>query len=442
MSHQEQSAEDKEKDAQLKETLDRIKHKFLVLGGKGGVGKTTVAVNLAMGLAMRGYEVGLLDIDIHGPNVAKMLGIEGQLQGGYEGKMLPISATPHLKVISMAALLPSPDHPVIWRGPLKMGAIRQFLSDVRWGYLDYLIVDSPPGTGDEPLSVAQLIPEADGAIIVTTPQDVALLDSRKCVNFVRQLNIPVTGIIENMSGFSCPHCGQKLDIFKIGGGEKAADEMGVLFLGRIPLDPKIVKLGDSGEPFILKEEGTQAARELEAIVERIIEAGAARKLQTNRNDSGDKNGSAKKTNQPSKNSQREKEKNMFQKIAIATDDGQVAQHFGRCQKYTLIDIKDGKETRREMMDCPEHEPGFLPGYLAEKKVNLVIAGGMGGRAQGLFQQNQIGVIAGVSGPIDEALKSYLKGTLKGGENLCTPGSGKSECEDGGGGECDHHHDHK
>lgn len=442
MSHKEQSTDDKEKDVQLKETLGRIKHKFLVLGGKGGVGKTTVAVNLAMSLAMRGYEVGLLDVDIHGPNVAKMLGIEGQLQGGYEGKMLPISATPHLKVISMAALLPSPDHPVIWRGPLKMGAIRQFLSDVRWGYLDYLIVDSPPGTGDEPLSVAQLIPEADGAIIVTTPQDVALLDSRKCVNFVRQLNIPVTGIIENMSGFSCPHCGQKIDIFKIGGGEKAAAEMGVFFLGRIPLDPKIVNSGDTGEPFILKENMTQAARELEEIVERIIEAGAARKLETDRNDAEDKNRTAKKSNQPLENSQRGKEKNMFQRIAIATDDGQVAQHFGRCQKYTLIDVKDGKEIRREMMDCPEHEPGFLPGYLGEKKVNLVIAGGMGGRAQGLFQQNQIGVIAGVSGTIEGVLKSYLQGTLKGGDNLCKPGSGKGEgegeCEGGG----DHHHDHR
>ncbi|MDD5222621.1 MAG: iron-sulfur cluster carrier protein MrpORP [bacterium] len=431
MNCPEQSTDDKEKDAQLKETLTRIKHKFLVLGGKGGVGKTTVAVNLAMGLAMRGYEVGLLDVDIHGPNVAKMLGIEGQPLSQSGGKMLPILAAPHLKVISMAPLLPNPDHPVIWRGPLKMGVIRQFLSDVQWGSLDYLIVDSPPGTGDEPLSVAQLIPEADGAIIVTTPQDVALLDSRKCVNFVRQMNIPVTGIIENMSGFSCPHCGQKVDIFKIGGGEKAAAEMGVLFLGRIPLDPKIVKLGDAGDAFILKEEGTQAARELEEIVERIIETVAARKLAADRNDSADENRSAKKTDQPLDNSQMKKEENMFQRIAIATDDGKVAQHFGRCQKYTLIDVKEGKEIRREMLDCPEHQPGYLPGYLAEEKVTLVIAGGMGPKAQDLFQQQKIGTISGVSGSIDEALQSYLKGTLKGGANLCD-----SEHHEG---ECDHHH---
>jgi predicted Fe-Mo cluster-binding NifX family protein len=279
--------------------------------------------------------------------------------------------------------------------------------------------------------VAQLIPEADGAIIVTTPQDVALLDSRKCVNFVRQLNIPVTGIIENMSGFSCPHCGQKIDIFKIGGGEKAAAEMGVFFLGRIPLDPKIVNSGDTGEPFILKENMPQAARELEEIVERIIEAGAARKLAVDRNDSAEKNRTAKKTNQPFENSQREKEENMFQKIAIATDDGRVSSHFGRCQKYTLIDVKDGKEIRRETLDCPEHQPGYLPGYLAEKKVNLVIAGGMGPKAQDLFQQQKIGTISGVTGTIDEVLKSYLKGTLKGGENLCEPGHHE--------GECDHHH---
>lgn len=261
---------DEEKEKLLRESLEKIKHKYLVLSGKGGVGKTTVAVNLALGLSLRGYDVGLMDVDIHGPNVAKMLGVEGQPLKEQNGKMAPVYVTPRLKVISMSSLLPDQDTPVIWRGPLKMGAIRQFLADVEWGNLDFLIVDSPPGTGDEPLSVAQLISGIDGAIIVTTPQDVALLDSRKCVNFVKRLKIPVTGIVENMSGFSCPHCGKEIDIFKVGGGEKAAGEMGIPFLGRIPLEPKMVDSGDSGKPYLLEGEESRAVRSLEAIVDAIL----------------------------------------------------------------------------------------------------------------------------------------------------------------------------
>ena len=261
---------DEEKERLLRESLQKIKHKYLVLSGKGGVGKTTIAVNLALGLSLRGYEVGLLDVDIHGPNVAKMLGVEGQPLKEQDGKMAPVYVTSRLKVISMSSLLPDQDTPVIWRGPLKMGAIRQFLAEVQWGNLDFLIVDSPPGTGDEPLSVAQLISGIDGAIIVTTPQDVALLDSRKCVNFVKRLKIPVTGIVENMSGFSCPHCGREIDIFKIGGGEKAAGEMGIPFLGRIPLEPKMVESGDSGKPYLLEGEESQAVKSLESIVEAIL----------------------------------------------------------------------------------------------------------------------------------------------------------------------------
>ena len=278
MKKKENNPNDEEKERQLKESLSKIRHKYLVLSGKGGVGKTTVAVNLALGLALRGYEVGILDVDIHGPNVAKMLGIEGRFLEGANEKMLPIFPMPHLRVISMAALLPDQDTPVIWRGPLKMGVIRQFLADVQWGPLDYLIVDSPPGTGDEPLSVAQLIPDIDGAIVVTTPQDVALLDSRKCVNFVKRLSIPLAGIVENMSGFSCPHCGKEIDIFKVGGGEKTAKEMNIPFLGQIPLDPHMVEAGDSGEPYLLHGRDTKAASRFEEIIARIIESRAAHKI--------------------------------------------------------------------------------------------------------------------------------------------------------------------
>jgi len=249
MSNDQQAAQ-QEQDARLEKNMQDIKHTLLVMSGKGGVGKSTVAVNIALGLAEKGYEVGILDVDIHGPNIAKMLGIEDRVLEADGNEIEPVEVIPHLKAISLALAGYGHDTPIIWRGPLKMGAIKQFLADVRWGSLDYLIIDSPPGTGDEPLSVCQLIPKMDGAVIVTTPQDVAILDSRKSINFARQLQIPVLGVVENMSGFICPHCDKEVDLFGTGGGERAAEDMGVPFLGRIPMDPRIVKSGDQGRPYI------------------------------------------------------------------------------------------------------------------------------------------------------------------------------------------------
>lgn len=252
------------------ESLAGVEHKILVLSGKGGVGKSTVATNLALSFSMNGSEVGLMDVDIHGPDIPKMLGIEDErLAGGEDGMITPVMCSPHLKVMSMAFLLPDRDSPVIWRGPLKMKAIQQFIEDVHWGELDYLIMDLPPGTGDEPLSIAHLIPDADGAIIVTTPQEVALLDSRKAVNFVRALNLPIIGIIENMSGFRCPHCKKEIDLFKAGGGEKAAKEFGLPFLGKVPLDPKVAETGDSGKPFVLSYPESESAKAFKGIVKKI-----------------------------------------------------------------------------------------------------------------------------------------------------------------------------
>lgn len=252
----------------ITEQMARIAHKLLVFSGKGGVGKSTVAANL--GLALSGSRrVGLMDVDIHGPNLAKLFGVEGKRMAGSETQIEPVVVSPNLKLVSMAFLLPNKDAPVIWRGPLKMKLIQQFLAEVDWGDLDYLIVDSPPGTGDEPLSVAQLIP-ATGAIIVTTPQELAILDSRKAVNFARRLNLPVVGIVENMSGLRCPHCGKNIDLFKEGGGERAAEEMGVPFLGRIPIDPEIVRTGDSGQPFVLSRPDSEATQAFKRVVREII----------------------------------------------------------------------------------------------------------------------------------------------------------------------------
>jgi ATP-binding protein involved in chromosome partitioning len=238
-------------DIELKKNISNIKQKLMVISGKGGVGKTTISVNLAYALSLKGYKVGLLDVDIHGPNVVKLLGIENKrLTGSGDSKINPIELSDSLKVMSTASMLEDSDTPVIWRGPLKMKIISQFLRDVNWGKLDYLIIDSPPGTGDEPLSVAQLIKDLSGAIVVTTPQEVAMLDSRKSIQFAKKLNIPYIGIIENMSGFICPYCGKEINLFNKGGGKKAAAELGIDFLGDIPIDKEIVDLSDSGKAFV------------------------------------------------------------------------------------------------------------------------------------------------------------------------------------------------
>ena len=265
----ERTEEEQLLDQQLEENLSKIKHTIVIISGKGGVGKSTVAANLSLALAGdHERQVGLLDADIDGPNIPKMLGVENSNVTGFNNRFIPVNIKPNLAVISMAFFLPDRDSPVIWRGPLKSGAIKQFLGQVDWGILDYLVVDLPPGTGDAPLSVAQLIKNVSGVIVVTTPQDVALLDSRKAVTFARKLQMPVMGILENMSGFACPHCGKEVNLFKIGGGENAAREMGVPFLGRVPLDPRIVESGDSGTPFVEACPDSPAAEAFLKIVEK------------------------------------------------------------------------------------------------------------------------------------------------------------------------------
>lgn len=254
----------------LSENIKNVRHKILVMSNKGGVGKSTIAVNLALGLAQKAMRVGLLDIDIHGPCIPNMLGLEGMPLAGDGKKIQPVAYSTNLKVVSMGFLLGDKESPVIWRGPLKMKAIQQFLEDVEWGELDFLIIDSPPGTGDEPLSITQLIKDIDGVIVVTTPQEVALLDSRKAVNFARKLGVPVLGVLENMSGFICPHCGKRTDLFKTGGGEKAAKEMNVPFLGKIPFEPEIVSSGDEGKPFVWEHKNSQAFKVLNEMVNQIM----------------------------------------------------------------------------------------------------------------------------------------------------------------------------
>ncbi|HCE43990.1 MAG TPA: ATP-binding protein [Lentisphaeria bacterium] len=248
--------------------MGRIRHKIIVLSGKGGVGKSTFAANLAVSLSMAGKKVGLLDVDIHGPSIPKMLKLDDSRIGATDGAIHPVDKG-GMKVLSIGFLLRDRDDAVIWRGPMKANVIKQFLMDVEWGELDYLVIDSPPGTGDEPLSVCQLLKNPDGAVVVTTPQDVAVADVRKSINFCRQLEIPVLGVVENMSGFVCPKCGELTQIFKTGGGELMAKEMKVPFLGRIPVDPAIGEACDSGNPFIYYSK-TETAKAFERAIEPIL----------------------------------------------------------------------------------------------------------------------------------------------------------------------------
>ena len=253
----------------LKLRLKHVKHKVAVISGKGGVGKSTVTVNLAAAFALNGKHVGILDADIHGPSVPRLLGLTGQrVKVGPPGAF-PVTGPLGMKVVSIDFFLPEEQTPTIWRGPLKMSAIRQFLSDVVWGELDVMFIDLPPGTGDEPLSIAQLLPNIDGVVIVTMPSELSRAVVKKAITFARMVGMPIIGIVENMSGYVCPSCGEKIDIFQAGGGKKMAEETGVPFLGSIPIDPKVGVDSDKGSPFVVEHANSAAAKAFVEIVKKV-----------------------------------------------------------------------------------------------------------------------------------------------------------------------------
>ena len=257
-----------EMDAKVKGSLKKIKNKFIVMSGKGGVGKTSTAVNLSIALANKGFDVGIMDVDLHGPDVPRMLGLRDMLDINQNKKLNPARYSKNLKAVSIESLTPSKDDAIIWRGPIKYSAIQQFIADVEWGELDFLIIDSPPGTGDEPLTIAQTIKDAK-AIIVTTPQEVSLADVRKSISFCKTVKMEVFGVIENMSGFTCPHCDKMIDLFGKGGGEKTASDYGLTFLGRIPFDQNVVVCGDSGTCFLDAHVNSEVTRAFAAIADRM-----------------------------------------------------------------------------------------------------------------------------------------------------------------------------
>jgi len=265
---QKQKKDKAEQDASVDRSLKKIKNKLIVLSGKGGVGKTSVSVNLAIALANKGFNVGVMDVDLHGPDVPRMLGLKGMLGMSKNNKLDPMKYSNNLKVVSIESLIASKDDAIIWRGPLKYSAIQQFIGEVEWGELDYLIIDSPPGTGDEPLTIAQTISDAK-AIIVTTPQEVSLADVRKSINFCKTLKMEIIGLIENMSGFACPHCNKMVDLFGSGGGEKTAIAAGIEFLVRIPFDHNVVSCGDNGVSLQEKYSDSYASKSFAELAEKI-----------------------------------------------------------------------------------------------------------------------------------------------------------------------------
>jgi len=392
----------------LKNTISRIKHKLLILSGKGGVGKSTIAVNTALLLAREGKKVGLLDVDIHGPSIPGILGLNGKTIESVKDGLVPVEHSSHLKVMSVGFLLKHPDDPIIWRGPMKNSIIKQFLSDVIWGDLDYLIVDAPPGTGDEPLSVAQLMPGETNAIIVTTPQQVAIADVRKSVNFCRKLNMDILGVIENMSGFVCPNCKEIVNIFSKDGGKKMAKSMEIPFLGAIPLDPEIVSTSDKSVAFIESNSNAPAALAYKEIVKPIISMDSQEMESLKMN---------------SQEISTDTEKSVINKLRIAMPlaDGKLCMHFGHCQQFYFVDVDlDSGQILDQFTETPPpHEPGLLPKWVGEKGATRVIAGGMGSRAKNLFEQNGINVVTGAAAEEPEKLVlSYINNTLETGVNAC------------------------
>ncbi len=265
-----ENEEERQKRLLMERRLASIKNKLVVMSGKGGVGKSSTAVNLALALAGEGKKVGLLDVDIHGPSIPKMLAVEDVKPRAVNEQILPVDYN-GIRVMSTGFLIPQKNNAIILRGPKKNLLIQQFIRDVAWGELDYLVVDCPPGTGDEPLAVLQLMGAATRAVIVTTPQDVAVLDVKKSLTFCEELKIPVLGVIENMSGFVCPHCNELVEIFKSGGGQQMAEEMKVPFLGKIPIDPVIVESGDNGTPYVVAHPDTETAKAIRGIAGSIIQ---------------------------------------------------------------------------------------------------------------------------------------------------------------------------
>lgn len=398
--------EQQKQDIEINERLSHIKNKILVMSGKGGVGKSSIAAYLSVALAKKRYRVGLMDVDLHGPSIPHILGLKGNIgPGSMNGKARPVKYIQNMDVISIESLLgENKDAATIWRGPLKIGVIRQFIADVEWRDLDYMIIDSPPGTGDEPLTVAQTIPDAK-AVIVTTPQEISLADVRKSINFCRQVKMGILGLVENMSGLECPHCGKMIEIFKTRGGMFTAKKEGLRLLGSLPFEPEVVSMGDMGNMGLLDDSKFLITQEFNKIVDEII------KFTTIETEAI-----------PDPKKKIPIRKKLFEDskiLVVPVSDGKLSSHFGHCKQFAFIEIQNGKIAIKEMLTPPAHEPGVLPQWLNEQGADIVIAAGMGEKAQQLLTEKGIEVIIGAPMDSPESLINlYLSGALATGANIC------------------------
>ena len=403
-----QKDQHQQQDIEIKERLHHIKDKILVMSGKGGVGKSSVAAYLSVALAKKGFKVGLMDVDLHGPSIPRLLGLKGTIGPGTQsGKAHPVKYLPNMEVISIEPLMgENKDMATIWRGPLKIGVIRQFIADIEWMDLDYMIIDAPPGTGDEPLTVAQTIPDAR-ALIVTTPQEISLADVRKSINFCRQVHMEILGIVENMSGLKCPHCGKMIDIFKTHGGMLTAKKEGLKLLGSLPFEPEVVSSGDAGNMRFLDDDQLLITQEFNKTVDEIV------KLTETKKDL------VSETQKDKKLPMRKQASAGTKVLAVPVSDGKLASHFGHCEQFAFIETQNGKIIKTEMRTPPAHEPGVIPRWLYEQGADVAIVGGMGEKAQQLLREKGVEVIIGAPMDSPEFLANqYLSNTLMAGENVC------------------------
>ena len=388
----------RETESRRDENLARIGRVIAVMSGKGGVGKSTIATALALGLARRGKRSGLLDVDFHGPTVPTLLGITGaRPAAGPDGSgIAPIQVEPNLSVMSLGFLLGAGDEAVIWRGPMKIGVINQLLGEVAWGPLDVLVIDCPPGTGDEPLSIGQVIPTAE-VVMVGTPQEVAMADVRKAISFCGKLGLGLLGLVETMGTLRCPGCGEEVPLFRRAAASRPES---VPLLAEVPFDPALQAACDAGTLGAFLAAGEPTARALLALAEHV----GARSISA----SHTANSVNPQTNQGGQ-----------MRYAIPTADGVLAMHFGHADSFTLVDVSDGQITAVRSATPPAHAPGVLPAWLKENGVDTIIAGGMGSRARDLFTRSGIAVVVGAPSTAAEALvHQHLAGTLKTGDNIC------------------------
>jgi len=391
----EDCADRKEEKHDFRETLNELSHVKKVIGivsGKGGVGRSSVSAMLAVTMQRLGYQVGVLDADVTGPSIPKAFGIRGKAEGSDLG-LYPRQSKTDIAIMSVNLLLDNDTDPVIWRGPILGNTVKQFWTDVIWGDLDFLFIDMPPGTGDVPLTVFQSIP-VDGIVIVTSPQELVSMIVSKALKMAEMMKVPVLGLIENMSYFRCPDNGKDYHIFGESHIDEIAGKHGLKVLAKLPIDPKISAACDAGMIELFDGNWFDAVGELLAV-------------------------------QVSKSN--ESEEKMMMRIAVAAEGKNVTEHFGHCVNFMLYDVENNKITKEESVDNPGHKPGFLPNFLADKGVKVIISGGMGQGAVDIFNERDVEVVTGASGDARTAAERYLKGELKSTGSVCHEHQHHDEC---------------